>query len=331
MSEEKRKVVTAYDEIMKVERKLHNAIRDSKLTDSRAGLRKLKGYLNGMKWELGELLMNHGEYERALDLFDSLPWRIHGEKICDAMVTALIGLGNYNEARRILEKGLKRYPESYLLWVAMGGLHEYLGDKIEALRCLNTALQFGPKDNPQGLYARASILIEMGCYGDAVQIFNDLIEKNPNDPKYFADRGYCTSEMGYPREALQDYQQAISIWQHSESDYDGIDIFLGLCSTYSDLGMEKEAMEIALKGLKRFPDEDPGLYFNVADCFFERGWYKEAEEVLKEGIQKFPDDEKLKSAFKDLEEDMDDPDGKKPTFLRLILLLTFLYKRIKKR
>jgi tetratricopeptide (TPR) repeat protein len=321
MSEEKQKIITAYEEIKRIGKDLRSALKDSKPTDSRAGLRKLKGCLDGMKWELGQHLLNCGEYERVFNLFHSLPWRIHGEKICVGMVTALIGLGNYKKAKIILEKGLKKYPESFLLWVAMGGLHEYFGDKLEALGCLDTALQFCPKDNWLGLYAKASILMELECYGDAVQILNCLIEKNPNDPKYFAERGYCVSEMGYPREALQDYQQAMKIWQHSESDYDGIDIYLGLCSTYSELGMEKEATETALKGLKKFPDGDPGLYFNVADCFFERGWYREAVEVLKKGIEKFPEDEDLKSALKDLEEDMDDPDGKKPPLFGLILLM----------
>lgn len=98
------------------------------------------------------------------------------------------------------------------------------------------------------------------------------------------------------------------------------------------LGMKKEAMEIAVEGLKKFPDEDPYLYQNVGAVFFEIGWRQETIEVLKKGIEKFPEDEELKKFLKDAEDDTDDPDGGvKPPVLGLMLLMAILQKRFGKK
>jgi hypothetical protein len=91
-------------------------------------------------------------------------------------------------------------------------------------------------------------------------------------------------------------------------------------------------MEIAMEGLKKFPDEDPVLYQNVAATFWEMGWHQETLEVLKKGIEKFPEDEELKKFLKDAEDDTDDPDGGvKPPVLGLILLMAILQKRFRKK
>jgi hypothetical protein len=74
------------------------------------------------------------------------------------------------------------------------------------------------------------------------------------------------------------------------------------------------------------------LYQNVGATFLDLGWKEEAREVLKEGVEKFPEDEDLKQFFKDLNEDLDDPDGGiKPPILGLILLAAILQKRFRKR
>ena len=65
--------------------------------------------------------------------------------------------------------------------------------------------------------------------------------------------------------------------------------------------------------------------------FYEMGWREEAIEVLKKGFKKFPKDEELKEFLKELEDDMDDPDGgEKPSLLGLLLLMGMIRKKLKK-
>jgi hypothetical protein len=96
--------------------------------------------------------------------------------------------------------------------------------------------------------------------------------------------------------------------------------------------MKREAIEIALEGIKRFPDEDSALYHNAGAAFFEMGWRKEAMEVLKKGVEKFPEDEEMKKFLKDIEDEMDDPDkGDKPPILGFMLFMAILRKKWRKK
>ncbi len=325
-------VISNYDRLKAIQRKFLSAEKEYQQAGSEREKKKLKKSINHLKMDLAWALLDCGEYEKGLALCNSIPWRSHGEMKCNGMARALTEMGRYDEARRVLEKGLKRFPDSYALWIAMGALCSELGDDFEVLKCLDLALRFAPEDNSAGLYNKAMVLIKLGCYGDALPIMNELIERYPDDPKYLADRGSLALDMGYPQEALPYYQKAMEIWQQNPVDYTGICLYTGLCSAYSELGMKKEAMEIALEGLKKFPDEDPALYQNVAATFYDMGWRNECMEILKKGTEKFPEDEDLKKFLKDVEDDMDDPDGgEKPPLLSFFLLMALLHKKMKKK
>jgi len=321
-----------YDKLKALQGKFLSAQREYQQTGKEKEKRRLKKSINHLKMDLAWALLDCGEYEKGLVLYNSLPRGAYGEMKYNGMARALTEMGHYDKARRILKKGLKKFPDSYALWIGMGALCSELGDDFETLKCLDIALQFAPEDNSAGLYNKAMVLIKLGCRRHALPIFDELIERYPDDPQYLADRGSLALDMGYPQQALQYYQKAMEIWQQNPVAYNGICLSTGLCSTYSELGMKKEALEIALEGLKKFPDEDPALYQNVAATFFDMGWRKEAMEALKKGVEKFPGDEDLKKFLKDVEDDMDDPDkGDKPPLLGLMLLMALLYKRGKKK
>jgi tetratricopeptide (TPR) repeat protein len=330
MTQEKSIVISDYELLRTIKDKLQLSEKNYTRAKSSAKRKYLKEYIDDLKMDLAWALLDCGEYEKGLFLYGSLSWEIYGEMKCNGMARALTEMGFYDEARKLLEAGLRRFPNSYALWVAMAALYENLGDDFESLKCLEIALQFASEDNSTGLYNKALILMKIGSYGDAVSIIDDLIQKYPDDPKYLTERGSCALDMGYPQEALQYYQNAMEAWRRSPTIYEGLCVYSGLCSSYMELGMKREAMEIALEGLKKFPDEDPVLYHNVGATFLEMGWREEAIDALKKGVKKFPDDEELKKFLKELEDNIDNPeDGEKLPILGLILLMALLYKKLR--
>ena len=94
------------------------------------------------------------------------------------------------------------------------------------------------------------------------------------------------------------------------------------------------AIELSVKDeaacIERFPG-DPELYEDLAGTYFEMGWVKESREILNEGLKKFPDHQGLKEMAEELDEGEDDPDGNRPPLLGLILLMTMLGKKLKKK
>lgn len=328
MNQDGSKKTNTYKELRRLKRELFRISRELRMEDDKANRKELEKYVNDLKIDLGWRLFDCGEYDKGLALYASLPSQTYGEIKCNGMSRALSAMGYYDEARRLLERGLKRFPQSYSLWVAMGAFQAEIGMKFEALECFETATRFAPEHDSTAQLNKTHVLRELGCYGDAVAILEDLIQKDPRNPRYFIVMGGCHQDMGYPGDALQDYRKAMELWQENPTDCEGGWIYMGLYAAYRTQGMLKEGMAVAEEGLKRFPDEDPGLYQNLGDAYYAMGWQTDAADILKEGIRKFPEDEELKKVLKNMEENMEDPgDDQKPPILGLIVLLSLLRKR----
>jgi predicted Zn-dependent protease len=83
--------------------------------------------------------------------------------------------------------------------------------------------------------------------------------------------------------------------------------------------------------MREFPEE-PGMYENLGEAYFEYGWLDDAKKVLEEGVRKFPDDERLKEVLKRIEDETNDPDkNKKPPLIGIMLLLPLILNRIGKK
>jgi tetratricopeptide (TPR) repeat protein len=329
----KESIATSHDPALKsLEKKLQLAQRDLKLTENKASRKYLKEYIDDLKTDLAWTLLDCGEHEEGLALYISVCGKQYRERKYNGIGRALTEMKHYDEARRILEKGLKEFPESYALWIGLGILHDLLGDHFESLKCFEAAIKFDPEKSSAPLYNKALALMGLGSHTDAISIIDHLIEEYPEEPKYLAERGNCALGTGYPREALQYYEKAMALFFESSDPHTGVSIYAGFCSAYMELGMKREGMEIALEGLKRFPDEDSQLYHNAGAVFFEMGWRKEALEILKKGVDKFPEDEEMKKFLKDIEDDMDDPDkGDKPHLLGILLLMALIHKKWRKK
>jgi len=164
------------EEKKELTRKVFRAQHDLRTTRKRKKRRELKEYIDELNMDLGYTFLDLREYEKALALLSTVSYATHGEMKFNGMAWALTEMGHYDEARKLLEIGLDRFPQSYALWVAMGALYDSLGEDFESLKCIETALQFAPEENAGGLYNKAVTLRKLGCYGDARPIIDDLIE-----------------------------------------------------------------------------------------------------------------------------------------------------------
>jgi tetratricopeptide (TPR) repeat protein len=325
MNNEQTELKTLKDEYLMATRRLSRV-------KSKAKRRELKEYIDDLKINLSSTLLDHGKYEQGLALFESLSWEGYGETKYNGIARALIEMRHYDEARKILEKGLREFPESCALWTCLGNLNGTLGDHFESLICYEAAIRCDSEKSSGTLYNKALALMGLGSHTDAVSIIDHLIEEYPGEPMYLAERGNCALETGYPLEALYYFQKAMALFSESPDMHTGVCIHAGMCSTYLELGMKREAVVVALEGLKRFPDEDSVLYYNAGAAFLGMGWREEALEILNKGVEKFPSDEELKKFLKEVEDDMDDPDkGDNFPFLGLILLMALLCKKGKKK
>ena len=292
-------------------RKLYRAQYALKHAKGKKRKNNLKMLINDLRQDIGYLLMECRDYKGGLTMYQGLSWKTHGEEKYHGICWGFIQIGYYDAAWRLLNKGLKRYPESSCLLNAMGSLNRHLYHDYEALQYFEKALHHSPQ-NYAILFNKANVLSDFHCYEEAALIYRQCIEKNPYDPHNFVMLGHCHLETGYPEEAVEFFKRARDFWDVPEA-------FNGLYWAYEDMGLTYEAREIAEEGLREFPDEDGCLYFNLANAYYNQGWLDEAKELIQRGLKKFPDDEDMAELLKKIEDDSDDP--KKGSNLPILLAI----------
>ncbi len=127
-------------------------------------------------------------------------------------------------------------------------------------------------------------------------------------------------------EEIEQNNEAYFLWEDI-----AIRIYTELYSTYRQHGLIQTAIKIALETLLRFPN-DPASYQNLADGLWASGLKNETREILQQAVERFPDDYELLAFLRDVEHDMDDPDGGETFHLFSLMLLTVLmHKTFKKK
>ncbi|MEF9438442.1 MAG: hypothetical protein L0922_06805, partial [Candidatus Mariimomonas ferrooxydans] len=81
--------------------------------------KRVSSRIESFKSRLAWFLLEAGEYREGLRLYRELSWKTYGEEKYIGISRALIELGEYHEADRLLARGLNRFPESGALLVAL--------------------------------------------------------------------------------------------------------------------------------------------------------------------------------------------------------------------
>lgn len=306
-------------EIRRLRRYLRLATNAFLFSETKAQEKYFMSRINNLRERIGWLLLDCRDYAKGLAMYQALPWNTRGEQKYNGIARALIEMEMYDQALPLLERGLRRFPESHCLHVAMGMLHYRLGEYNDALRYFDKALTLEAGDR-HSLYDKALCLDRLGYYEDGYEILSSLVDEYDDDPEYHEEIGYCHFVRGYSEDAIKSYSAA------KDLGYLSPDVYYGLFCSYLDLGMKHEAIDIAQEGLREFPDE-PGMYQNLGVGYLRMGWRDEARDVVLEGLRKHPDDEDLKELLEDIEDDDDDDDDRKRPLIGLIAYLLLLMKK----
>ncbi len=270
-----------------------------------------------LAWEF----LHCGAFKKAFDQLVRVPWRNSGQSKCIGMAWALDqGLGRSDEARRLLDAGLATHPDSAPLLLAMGNWHHVKGLFVQSLEYFERARLLDPH-RPEYALSCANALYELTCYEDAAEIYRTLAREAEDcpgpDPNFAvmcrSQIGYCSLLCNRPEDAMASFQACLEVNPDFEDAYNGL-----FCA-YHDRGMLTDAIDIARKGIRKFPVTDSRLYHNLAIAYLELDWTDDARGLLRKGLEIFPEDPHLTEFLKVLDEDGgDDGRNDKPTVLLLI-------------
>lgn len=271
--------------------------------------------LYAMKSDLAIRHIDNGEYYEAYEIYDCISWDARDELGYWGMSRVLIGLNHFEEAIQLLKKGLEKHPQYASLWHNLGNAHHLNKDYRQALKYFEKADLLRP-DDPEILLTIGNALYGVGCYDEAHSIFQKLELEHGKTPHITAMLGYCTLATGYPDIAAEYFRELIN------TDFETPDIYNGLYWSYSDIGLEADAMDLILEGIQKYPTEDSQLYVDIGYEYFNRGWTEESIDILKKGLGIFPDDEEIKDLIEQIDDQLNDPNnGENPPTIAPILLL----------
>lgn len=152
-------------------------------------------------------------------------------------------LERYEEALKIVEKGLTIRSDVRELWIQKASVLVDLEKPDEAKKCIETAVKLQPTD-ALDLNNIAYALYELGEPSQALDFSQEAVKKRPNAGNL--DTLACVlSELGRHEEALQSFEKALEL-RVSDTDI----TWSALEKLYSKMGKKEQAERIRKEHLK---------------------------------------------------------------------------------
>ena len=194
--------------------------------------------------EKGKTLIESGDYESALVLYDNLiftnPYNasFYNNKgvvqyrlgRCDESVKTLesarsldpddinilmnlvfseVCIGNFTKAEELLDDGMKNYQNHAGLWLARGIIKRQKGDLTGAISDINHSIRLEPK-NPELWYEYAKSTALTGDIDEALQQILVAENLSSNDTAIMYYHGVLEEQKGLFRDAIATYDRVIS-------------------------------------------------------------------------------------------------------------------------
>ena len=193
-----------------------------------------------------------------------------------------IAQGEIEKADQYLRQCFRKIdPEEHQDFVLdAANLYTDYGYSEKAMEWMMRARQENSEDFKE-LMART--LFGLGKYDDSERIFNELIDKNPFQKRYWnalANTQFMKEDYGA---AVSSSEYAIAI---DPNDGEGL---LAKANGLYQLENYEQALEFYQRYSQLYPDDEFGL-LHQGSCFINMERYEEAVDVLKEASEKSPED-----------------------------------------
>ena len=321
-NETQKTIAGYYQKLRKLNKKLIKKQENSERYEGSFQAESIADEIRTLKEKVAWMLLECGENEKALAIYKEMSWRTQGKIKYLGIGRALTQMGLLAEAQKLLEKGLKRFPGSVSIIVAIGNTYHDMGNYSKSLKHFELALSIDP-DDKLILFSKANALYGLGLYEGAFPIYESLCKEYPDDPLFVTSLGYCYLNIDYPEDAAKCFKAVMS------NGYENDNIYNGLACAYLDMGLESDAIDTWKKGISKFPD--PVLYRNLGISYFDCDWLSEAQDIVKEGLYRFPEDEELKELLESIEEEINNPDDDTKPPIPLIMGLVAMSHVLRKR
>ncbi|MCD6454295.1 MAG: sulfatase-like hydrolase/transferase [Candidatus Aminicenantes bacterium] len=223
-------------------------------------------------------LFSEGKVTDAIPLLENIiEQRPEFVQAYTTLATMYRAIGKFDEAEKVLRKGLKYNPENSSLLSTLGITLVEKQEPEKAIPILKEALKRDPNDvdawNSLGIaYWRS------GNYDEAMEAYRKALSLDSNDPLVYNNLGSLFLSMQIPEDAEKYFKKAIELDPSLASAYNGIG------AAYEMRGNPREAV----KWWERALEKDPNHYFalfNLGTTLYKLGEKSEARKYLKKYLK----------------------------------------------
>jgi len=202
----------------------------------------------------------YGENNRAQDAFNCYDVLINKMHLKDAdaycnMGAVFLSQNKFKEAAKYLSACLQIDSNSFMAYRNLGQICADTGNYPAAFRYYEKAKSIYPND--EGLYFSISLVhVANKQYADAINDYNLLIRMNPDNAKYYYNRGITEYSIGNKDAAIDDFiktlampvtQQNAAYYMDANSAYNLSIIYKEKGDTQKASGYESEAKQLGLQ------------------------------------------------------------------------------------
>jgi cytochrome c-type biogenesis protein CcmH/NrfG len=116
--------------------------------------------------------------------------------------------GQLDEAARLLQETVEKYPDSAQAWDKLGRVLAVLGSFAEAERALNRSLELAPQTGDVWSFL-GQMRLEQKKFDEALSAFRKAAELKPADPQMHCLIGTCLAGKGDREGAARAYREAL--------------------------------------------------------------------------------------------------------------------------
>lgn len=281
--------------IKKLIRKIDIAEAKLKAAAGSEDRKKAHKELDGLKAQLAWQYIEAKEFEKADRIYDKLPKDSHVRDRYRGKARILIDTQKYDEARKLLDEALVKFPDYVPVLNTLGILYNNIGDHYEALRYFDRALAIDPLNNPWSLSNKVFALRALGYYEEERKLLVKLMESGPDNPDFNAELAYCEGQRGNYPETVKGCKKLL------ENGYETPLLYTWLCQAYSNMDCAYESFATALEGINKFPEQEALLYSFLGLEYIKLEQFEEARTAFQQGLALDPDSELFSNLIETVE------------------------------
>ena len=222
-------------------------------------------------------------------------------------------MGETAKALADVDKYLKIKPQQSAVMLTRAALLAKLGKHDAAIEELQDVQKANPKGLPT-LLELGALYTSMKQYDKAIEVFTAILVDHPDEVEAMRGRGDALLNSGRRAEAISDYQRALKLQPHDDSNIGLLNNFAWLLATAPEdkLRDGHRAIALATEACRRTGYKEDFILSTLAAAYAETGDFESARKWAAQAVEVKPSNPAEETQKDELKKELESYKANKP-------------------